>query len=77
MVSSLAAPGSVTMYMAKYSTFSSIRGEISKIRPIREGIPLKYQIWETGAASSMWPIRSLLTLERVTSTPQRSQILPL
>ena len=46
-------------------------------RPIREEVPLKYQMWETGAASSMWPIRSRRTLERVTSTPQRSQILPL
>ena len=25
----------------------------------------------------MWPIRSRRTLERVTSTPQRSQIMPL
>jgi hypothetical protein len=40
-------------------------------------MPLKYQMWETGAASSIWPIRSLLTLARVTSTPQRSQTLPL
>ena len=77
LVSSRAEPGSVTIYMAKYRTFSSIRGEISRIRPIREGMPLKYQIWETGAASSIWPMRSLRTLERVTSTPQRSQIFPL
>ncbi len=50
---------------------------MSSIRAMREGMPLKYQMWETGAASSMWPIRSRRTLERVTSTPQRSQILPL
>ena len=31
----------------------------------------------TGAASSMWPIRSRRTFERVTSTPQRSQMMPL
>ena len=31
----------------------------------------------TGAASSMWPIRSRRTLDRVTSTPQRSQMIPL
>ena len=31
----------------------------------------------TGAASSMWPMRSRRTLERVTSTPQRSQVMPL
>ena len=50
---------------------------MSRISPMREGMPLKYQIWDTGAASSIWPIRSRRTLARVTSTPQRSQILPL
>ena len=30
-----------------------------------------------GAASSMWPMRSRRTFERVTSTPQRSQMMPL
>ena len=30
----------------------------------------------TGAASSMWPMRSRRTLVRVTSTPQRSQMMP-
>ena len=29
-----------------------------------------------GTASSMWPMRSRLTRERVTSTPQRSQTRP-
>ena len=29
---------------ARESTFSSTRGEISKINPIRLGIPLKYQM---------------------------------
>ncbi len=38
---------------------------------------LKYQMWLTGAASSMWPMRSRRTFERVTSTPQRSQTMPL
>ena len=38
---------------------------------------MKYQIWLTGAASSMWPMRSRRTLLRVTSTPQRSQTMPL
>ena len=75
--SSRTLPGLVTMYMEKYSTRSSTRGDKSKIRPIREGMPLKYQMWDTGAASSMWPMRSRRTLLRVTSTPQRSQILPL
>ena len=45
--------------------------------PSRLGTPLKYQMWVTGAASSMWPIRSRRTLARVTSTPQRSQMMPL
>ena len=31
----------------------------------------------TGAASSMWPMRSRRTLSLVTSTPQRSQTIPL
>ena len=31
----------------------------------------------TGAASSMWPMRSRRTFERVTSTPHRSQMMPL
>ena len=31
----------------------------------------------TGASSWMWPMRSRRTLERVTSTPQRSQMIPL
>ena len=43
---------------------------------MRLGSPLKNQTWETGAASSMWPIRSRRTLERVTSTPHLSQITP-
>ena len=38
---------------------------------------MKYQMWVTGAASSMWPMRSRRTLERVISTPQRSQMMPL
>ena len=59
------------------SLFSSERGDISKISPIRLGIPLKYQIWDTGAANSICPIRSRRTFERVTSTPQRSQTTPL
>ena len=50
---------------------------MSRISPIRLGIPLKYQIWETGAASAIWPTRSLRTLAFVTSTPHLSQITPL
>ena len=69
--------GALTMYAPKYSTFSRMRGVRSRIRPMRDGMPLKYQMWLTGAASSMWPMRSRRTFARVTSTPQRSQILPL
>ena len=43
---------------------------------MRLGTPLRYQMWLTGVASSMWPIRSRRTLARVISTPQRSQIIP-
>ncbi len=50
---------------------------MSRTSPIRLGIPLKYQMWVTGAANSIWPIRSRRTFERVTSTPQRSQTIPL
>ena len=50
---------------------------MSSIRPIREGIPLKYQMWDTGAASSMEPILSRRTFARVISTPHLSHILPL
>jgi hypothetical protein len=44
---------------------------------MRLGTPLKNQMWLTGAARSMWPMRSRRTLDRVTSTPQRSQTMPL
>ena len=45
--------------------------------PSRLGVPLKYQMWLTGLASWMWPIRSRRTFERVTSTPHLSQMMPL
>ena len=44
--------------------------------PMRLGMPLKYQIWLTGAASSMWPMRSRRTLALVTSTPHLSHLKP-
>ena len=44
---------------------------------MRDGIPLKYQIWDTGVANWIWPIRSRRTLARVTSTPHLSQTTPL
>ncbi len=44
---------------------------------MRLGMPLKYQMWLTGAASSMWPMRSRRTLLLVTCTPHLSQIFSL
>ena len=44
---------------------------------MRLGVPLTNQMWLTGEASSMWPIRSRRTLARVTSTPHLSQTIPL
>ena len=43
---------------------------------MRDGSPLKNQTWETGAASSMWPMRSRRTLDFVTSTPHLSHTTP-
>src|SRR6476661_7807132 len=57
--------------------FSRSFGARSSRYPRRDGTPLKYQMCVTGAASSMWPIRSRRTLALVTSTPQRSQMMPL
>ena len=45
--------------------------------PRRLGIALKNQMWTTGAANSMWPMRLRRTRLCVTLTPQRSQIIPL
>ena len=44
---------------------------------MREGAHLRNQMCETGTASSMWPMRSRRTRATVTSTPQRSQVMPL
>ena len=43
---------------------------------MRLGGLLKNQMWATGEASWMWPMRSRRTLLLVTSTPQRSQMMP-
>ena len=43
---------------------------------MRLGTPLKYQMWETGTASSTCPMRSRRTLAWVTSTPHLSQMMP-
>ena len=50
---------------------------MSSRMPSRDGVPLKYQMWLTGLASWMWPMRSRRTLLRVTSTPHLSQMMPL
>ena len=43
----------------------------------REGMHLKNQMWLTGTASLMWPMRSRRTVATVTSTPQCSHTTPL
>ena len=45
--------------------------------PSRLGMALKNQMWMTGAARLMCPIRFRRTREWVTLTPQRSQMMPL
>ena len=44
---------------------------------MREGSDFRNQMWATGAASSMWPMRSRRTRDSVTSTPHFSQMMPL
>ena len=44
---------------------------------MRDGSDFRNQMWATGAASWMWPMRSRRTLASVTSTPHFSQIRPL
>ena len=43
---------------------------------MRLGSDLRNQMWATGVARSMWPIRSRRTRAWITSTPQRSQVIP-
>ena len=43
---------------------------------MRLGSPLKNHTCDTGAASSMWPMRSRRTFDFVTSTPHLSQTTP-
>jgi hypothetical protein len=50
---------------------------MSSRRPIRLGSDFKNQMCATGAANSMWPMRSRRTRESVTSTPHFSQMMPL
>src|SRR4030081_1499413 len=53
--------------------FSRLVVFMSSSVPSRLGIALKNQMWTTGAASSMWPMRLRRTREGVTLTPQRSE----
>ena len=73
----LTIPGSVTIKLSKYKTFSRSFKAKSKRRPILLGRDFKNQICATGAANGIWPILSLLTLVKVTSTPHFSQMIPL
>ncbi len=50
---------------------------MSSKRPMREGSDFKNQMCATGAASSIWPMRSRRTRDSVTSTPHFSQMMPL
>ena len=68
---------SVTRYWAKYKTLSRFLGERSSSSPSRLGVPFENHMWATGAARSIWPILSRLTLDRATSTPHLSQVTPL
>ena len=49
---------------------------MSTIRPMRSGSDFRNQMWATGLASSIWPMRSRRTLASVTSTPHFSQMMP-
>ena len=49
---------------------------MSSIWPMRDGIDFMNQMCATGEASSIWPIRSRRTLDKVTSTPHFSQMMP-
>src|SRR5947207_8547582 len=44
---------------------------------MREGSDLRNQMCATGAASSIWPMRSRRTRDNVTSTEHFSQMMPL
>ena len=50
---------------------------MSSRRPIRLGSDFKNQICATGAANSIWPMRSRRTRLSVTSTEHFSQMMPL
>ena len=70
------SPGSSTMKESKYRTFSRSAMVMSSSVPILDGRVFRNQMCATGAASSMWPMRSRRTLEAMTSTPHFSQTMP-
>ena len=47
---------------------------MSRRSPMREGKDFRNQIWATGAASEICPMRSRRTRDKVTSTPHFSQM---
>ena len=50
---------------------------MSSISAMREGSDFRNQMWATGAANSMWPMRSRRTRCKVTCTPHFSQMMSL
>ena len=43
---------------------------------MRDGSDLRNQMWATGEASSIWPMRSRRTRDWMTSTPHFSHTMP-
>ena len=76
-LSSGVRPGSNTIKLSKYNTFSRSLSIISNIKPILLGNDFKNHICATGEANSICPILSLLTFDKVTSTPHFSHTIPL
>ena len=50
---------------------------MSSSSPMRDGSDFRNQMCATGAASSIWPMRSRRTRDSVTSTQHFSQMMPL
>ena len=50
---------------------------MSSNSPMRDGSDFRNQMCATGAASSIWPMRSRRTRDSVTSTEHFSQMMPL
>ena len=76
-LASVVRPGSTTIKLSKYKTFSTSLSFISIARAILLGRDFKNHICATGQAKSMCPILSRLTFDFVISTPHFSQMIPL